>query len=223
MQLDEVMAQLEQLGTEQNRKTYARHRVKGAMFGVSYANLDKLKKKIKVDHPLAEALWATGNHDARVLATKIANPQQADLAQLHAWARDLDSYVICDAFSGYAARTPHARALMEAWTPQPDEWIGRTGWLILASLALHDPTFTEDELIAHLAVIEAEIHSRANYVRDAMNSALIAIGLRTPALQDAALAAAARIGKVDVDHGDTNCKTPDAAAYIRKAAARRAA
>src|SRR5690606_9859111 len=100
MQLDEVMAQLEALGTEQNRKTYARHGVKSAMFGVSYANLDKLKKKIKVDHPLAEALWATGNHDARVLATKIADPQQPDLAHLQAWAHDLDSYVICDAFSG---------------------------------------------------------------------------------------------------------------------------
>lgn len=223
MQLDEVMAQLEALGTEQNRKTYARHGVKGAMFGVSYANLDKLKKKIKVDHPLAEALWATGNHDARVLATKITDPQQANLAHLQAWAHDLDSYVICDAFSGYAARTPHARTLMEAWTSQPDEWIGRTGWLILANLAMHDPTVTDDDLLAYLATIEAEIHSRANYVRDAMNSALIAIGLRNPALQEAALAAAARIGKVAVDHGDTQCKTPDAAAYIRKAAARRAA
>ena len=37
------------------------------------------------------------------------------------------------------------------------------------------------------------------------------------------LAAARRIGKVEVDHGDTGCKTPDAVDYIRKMAERRAA
>ena len=36
-----------------------------------------------------------------------------------------------------------------------------------------------------------------------------------------ATAAAKRIGKVDVDHGETGCKTPDAAPYIAKAAAHR--
>lgn len=223
MQLDEVMAELEALGTAQNRKTYARHGAKEPMFGVSFANLDKLKKRIKVDHPLAEALWATGNQDARVLATKIADPKQVERGQLEAWAQELDNYGICDLFAGYVARTPHARALVEAWTPQPDEWIGRSGWLVLANLALADTTLTDADLLPHLATIEAEIHSRANYVRDAMNSALIAIGLRSPELQQAALATAAAIGKVEVDHGQTSCKTPDAAAYIHKAAARQAA
>jgi hypothetical protein len=45
---------------------------------------------------------------------------------------------------------------------------------------------------------------------------VIAIGCRSPALRKAALAAAKRIGKVDVDQGDTACKTPDAAGYIEK-------
>jgi hypothetical protein len=53
-------------------------------------------------------------------------------------------------------------------------------------------------------------------VRDAMNSALIAIGIRNSHLEELALSAAQRIGKVEVDHGKTNCKTPDAAAYIRR-------
>ena len=49
-----------------------------------------------------------------------------------------------------------------------------------------------------------------------MNGALIAIGIRNPVLQAKALAVAAQIGKVDVDHGQTSCKTPDAGAYILK-------
>jgi hypothetical protein len=72
-------------------------------------------------------------------------------------------------------------------------------------------------------IIEREIHSQPNWVRYSMNSALIAIGLRDATLEARALEAAAHIGKVEVDHGDTCCKTPDATAYIHKGAARKAA
>ena len=75
--------------------------------------------------------------------------------------------------------------------------------------------------LEHLETIEREIHSRKNRVRHSMNGALIAIGLRNPKLEQRALAAAAGIGKVEVDHGETNCKTPDAAAYITKARKRK--
>ena len=46
--------------------------------------------------------------------------------------------------------------------------------------------------------------------------AVIMIGCRNGALRKAATAAAKRIGKVEIDHGDTDCKTPDAAQYIEK-------
>ena len=54
-----------------------------------------------------------------------------------------------------------------------------------------------------------------------MNSAPIAIGIRNAELERKALASAKRIGKVAVDHGETNCKTPHAADYIRKVVKRR--
>lgn len=52
-----------------------------------------------------------------------------------------------------------------------------------------------------------------------MNNALIAIGIYKPELREKAITAAQRIGKVDVDHGKTSCKIPDAAEYINKAVA----
>ena len=72
----QVMQRLKRDGTAQNRKVYSRHGVQEPMFGVSYANLDKLRKQIKVDHELALKLWASGNHDAKVLATMIADPNR---------------------------------------------------------------------------------------------------------------------------------------------------
>lgn len=50
-----------------------------------------------------------------------------------------------------------------------------------------------------------------------MNSALIAIGIRNDELEQKAITIAREIGKVDVEHGATSCKTPDAEAYIKKA------
>ena len=216
MALNNVLAKLKQLGTAWNRKVYGRHGVGENMYGVSFAKLNKLAKRIKTNHELAGKLWATGNHDARVLATRIADPHKMTSRELDAWARDLDNYCLTDCFSGLVSNARHARTKMEKWGKSKGEWTGRAGWLLLAHLAKKDGELTDRYLEQHLGTIEHEIHSRPNRVRDAMNSALIAIGIRNPKLEKKALAAAKRIGKVEVDHGATSCKTPDAAAYIRK-------
>ena len=221
MDCQAVMQELESLGTAQNRKIYRRHGVGDNLFGVSYANQNKLAKSIKRNHRLAQELWATGNHDARVLAALIADPSQADASLLDSWANDLDNYVVTDTFSGFVGKTALAFDKAEQWTRSEAEWAGRAGWHLVAHLALKDPDLPDAYFTAHLATVEREIHTRKNRVRDAMNNALIAIGIRNDALEEQALAAAARIGKVEVDHGETGCKTPDAAPYIRRTLARR--
>lgn len=222
MRLQEVKTELEAMGTAQNRKVYARHGVRDEMFGVSYANLGKLCKKIRVDHELAQALWATGNHDAQVLATMIADPERTSNAELELWLADLDSYVLTDAFAKLAAKTAMAPQLMKRWIESPEEWVGRAGWTLVAVLAAGKNPSVEEGLYSDLlATVEARIHGSANRVKDAMNNALISMGLRGPELEKKALAAAKRIGKVEVDHGETGCKTSDAVAYIARAKARK--
>jgi len=216
MQLKEAMAALEKAGTAQNRKVYPRHGIGGEMFGVSFAALRALAKSIKSDHGLARELWATGNHDARMLATMIADPARSTARELESWAKDLDNYVLTDSFSGYAANTPFARALAKTWSGATGEWVGRAGWRLYAYLAMDAAGLPDAEFEALLARIERDIHASKNRVRDAMNGALIAIGGRNPGLTKKALDAAKRIGAVDVDHGETGCKTPDAAAYIAR-------
>lgn len=214
MNVSEVMGQLEAVGTAQNRKIYGRHGVKGPQFGVSTANLRAIHKQIKTNHALALQLWVTGNYDARLLATLIADPKQADSALLDAWAADLDCYGVTDAFSGYAVRTAYVRAKAEAWTQVEDEWRGRAGWQLLGHVAKHDITLPDSYFLNYLTQIEARIHTAKNRIRDAMNSALINIATRNAALESPAVEAAKRIGKVDVDHGETSCETPDAIEYI---------
>lgn len=212
----EVLQKLERLGTEQNRKVYRRHGVGGNQYGVSFTNLKKLRRKIETDQGLAEELWATGNHDARILATMIADPHIVSEELLETWIRDLDNYIITDSLAKLVNSTPHRLAKMEQWSASPEEWVGRAGWQLLAHLAMGDDDLPSEYWEGYLEIIQEEIHSRKNRTRDAMNTALIAIGLRDAVLETKALAAAAKIGKVEVDHGETGCKTPDAAAYIKR-------
>jgi 3-methyladenine DNA glycosylase AlkD len=216
MEFQDAMRELESLGTEQYRKTYRRHGVEGDCYGVSYASLEALRKKIKVDHGLAEKLWATGNHDARVLAAMIADPKKMDAATLDSWAETLRNHPETNAFANLAVRASQAPETAERWIAADAEFVEGAGWILLALLA-KDPKLPDSLFEGYMAVIEKDIHNRKNRVREAMNSALIAIGgYRNPALEAKALAAAAKIGPVDIDHGDTGCKTPDAAEYIRK-------
>jgi 3-methyladenine DNA glycosylase AlkD len=217
MSLAEVMSALEKAGTEQARKTYARHGAKGPMFGVSFADLKILVKRIKVDQELALALWGTGNLDARVLAVKIADPRLMSRKDLDSWASGLTMRG-CNAYVAHlAVEGPHATSCVESWLKSKSEDVRCCGWMLVGALAKCDEGLSRDWFAPYLATIKKTIHQAPNQEREAMNSALISIGCRDAATRKTALDAAKHIGPVTVDHGDTDCKTPDAAFYIEKA------
>ena len=221
MNLKSALRELKRRGTAQNRKVYRRHGVGENMYGVSFADLRLLAKQIKIDQDLAVQLWATGNHDARVLATLIADPARFDAKTLDAWSKVLSDYVITDQFAGLVARTSYWRKKAEKWHTARGEWIGRAGWDLVGQLALHEPALPDSYFEPYLIEIETGIHQQKNRVREAMNNVLIAIGVRNAALQAKALSAARTIGPVEIDHGETNCKTPNAAEYILRTVAHR--
>ena len=217
LSLQEVMTALEAAGSEQTRKTYARHGVTIPMFGVSFATLKTLYKRIKVDHALALALWNTGNFDARNLAVKVVDPSRLSIADLDHWAQSSTARMCGSYVAHVTAESPHAHDCVERWLSADDEQQRTTGWNLVNALAMLDETLDDAWCLSRLAAIERGIHAAPNAEREAMNHALIAIGCRNPALRQTATAAATRIGKVDIDHGDTACKTRDAVAEIAKA------
>ncbi|MFM8470939.1 MAG: hypothetical protein ACKODH_13415 [Limisphaerales bacterium] len=66
MTLVEAMRELEQAGSAQTHKTYARHGTTEPMFGVSFATLKAMTKRINVDHELALALWRRATSTPRI-------------------------------------------------------------------------------------------------------------------------------------------------------------
>ncbi|RKH06036.1 DNA alkylation repair protein [Corallococcus carmarthensis] len=223
MTLEETMRELERLGTEQTRKTYLRHGAPQPLSGVNFGPLAVLKKRIGTDAVLARALWASGHVEARFLATMVVDAPAMPWTELDAWAKGLDWHMLADVFvTNVVLRSPHAAKAL-TWTRSKSEWVGRAGWQGLAALLTKTAVLAHEDLPPWVKRIEQELPGAKNRVREAMNGALIALGATGGAVQTAALATAKRLGKVEVDQGDTACETPDAAQYIQKIQARKEA
>jgi 3-methyladenine DNA glycosylase AlkD len=220
MSLRETMSALENAGSAQTRKTYARHGAPEPMFGVSFATLKSLYKRIRVDQELAQALWDTGNFDARNLAVKIADPAAISSRELDRWAATPAGRMCGGYVAHLAAESPHSHAKAAKWLAASDEHTRFAAWSLVAAMAMIDQATPDAWFAERLAQIEKTIHAAPNTHCAAMNQAMICIGCRNQSLRKAAVAAAGRIGAVEIDHGDTDCTTPDAAASIEKAWAR---
>lgn len=217
-----ALAALKAAGTAQNRKIYRRHGVTAVLFGVSFADMKSIAQQVGTNHALAEALFATGNHDARVLALRVADPERLRRTEAEAWLRQTDNYILSNALGGLVARARFADAASAKWRRARREWTKHCGYDVLSTRLKEGHRYAKAELAQVLEDIEAQIHRAPGRARHAMNNTVIAIGVYGPGLRRTAVATARRIGPVEVDHGATDCKTPDAVAYIEKTMAYRA-
>lgn len=219
MNLKEVMAELERLGSAQQRKTYGVHGATGKFFGVKVGDLKVIAKKIKGEQTLALDLFETGNLDAMYLAGLVADGGKMSKKELDGWAKAsswgmLSEYTV----AWVAAESPHARELALKWMNSPKESVARSGWNAYSGWMAVKPDSELDlkEIEGLLARVAKEIHKAPNRVRYCMNNFVIAVGTFVKPLLAKAKATAKSIGNVQVDMGDTACKIPAAVEYIAK-------
>jgi 3-methyladenine DNA glycosylase AlkD len=166
-------------------------------FGVSVYELRRMAKRLARDHALALALWATGNHEARLLACFVDDPTSVTEAQLEAWVRDFDSWDVCDqATTSLFDQTRFAWAKAVAWGRRDEEWVKRAGFALMAGLAVHDRTATDDSFRRLFPLVTRAAFDERNFVKKAVNWALRNIGKRNRALNRAAVGCATRLLRV---------------------------
>ncbi len=222
MNAQEILATLQRLGKPETAAIYKRHGSGENVFGALTSDIVKLNKKLKPGHALAEELWATGNAEARILALLAFDPAKLTPAAAGRFLHDPQAHFLGCYLTTLVARSPIAQETMRSWMASTAETPREMGYGILSAILKEAPdSITEAAAADILKTIETEIQASPNWARYAMNGALISIGVFKPTLRPQALAAATRIGKVIVDHGETHCKTPEAVSCIQKAAKRR--
>lgn len=219
MTFEEIMKKLEELGTEQTKKTFMRHGAKEPLFGVKVGDLKKLVKYVKKDHDLALALYKSGNYDAMYLAGLSINPKLMTKDRLQEWVKSAKWYMPAEyTVASVAAESEYALELAREWMNADEEMIAVCGWSTYANYLSITPDEKLDieEIKSLLQQVEATIHTERNRVRYVMNGFVISVGTYVPALTAEAKRVAEHIGKVHVDVGNTACKVPLATDYIQK-------
>lgn len=221
MDSKEIIQELKKLGTEQCRKIYERHGASPKQLGVKFADLYKIQKKIKIDHALARELWNTKIDEAMILAALVADPEKFTKAQAEKWIKDLNYFMVSMYLAGLVGRSKHADELFDKWSKSKKEHYKACAYSSISTRLRDGEQIPTPRCKKILQTIEKEIHESPNRARYSMNNTVIAIGTYIDDLHKDALAAAQRIGKVEVVHGTKGCKTPDAHSYILKSYARR--
>jgi 3-methyladenine DNA glycosylase AlkD len=217
--LDQIMKELEKLGTEQTRKTFARHGAPANLYGVKVGDLKTVAKKIKGDHQMAMALYETGNGDAQYLAGMVADGTKMSKSDLDKWAKNSSWQMVGEyTVPWVASENEHGRAMAMKWVKSKSESIAASGWNTYAGLLAiaPDEDLDLDEIKSLLKKIESDLEKSPERVKYCMNGFVIAVGTYVAPLLKQAKATAKKIGHVKVDMGDTSCKVPYAAEYIEK-------
>jgi 3-methyladenine DNA glycosylase AlkD len=195
--VNSILSWLEKHSSAATREGMARYGIPSdSASGVSVADIRRLAKEVGRDHQLALALWETGSYEARMLTPFIDEPARVTPAQMDRWARDFDSWAICDALCFHLFdKTPHAWSKIAKWSDARAEFVRRAAFALLASVALHDKPAPDKPFLDSLLLIERAATDERNFVKKAVSWALRGIGKRNPALRAAAVTLAHRFAK----------------------------
>jgi 3-methyladenine DNA glycosylase AlkD len=194
-----VLAELQRHTNPTNVAGMARFGIVGKkLLGISVAQLRVIAKRVGRDHELAEALWASGIFEARILAAFVAEPARVTRRQANLWAKDFECWADCDGLCIHLFRkTPFAHDLAVAWSKHRQELVKRAGFTMMATLAVHDKAAGNDVFRSYLKRVEAEATDERHNVKKGVNWALRQIGKRNLVLNREAIRTAKRIQKLD--------------------------
>ncbi len=198
MEKQEVIAKLQSLANPVNVAGMARYVINPKnTLGISIYVLRDIAKQIGRDDALADELWASGIHEARILASYIADPKITAEDRMERWAADFDSWDVCDQVCGFFEETPFAYQKAVEWGAREEEFVKRAAFAIMAGLAVHDRRAEDSQFEQFLPNIVRESGDERNYVKKAVNWALRNIGKRNRSLNEGAIATARRIQQVN--------------------------
>ena len=166
--------------------------------GIPIPMLRQLAREIGRDHRMAGVLWASGIHEARILATLVDMPGEVTPEQMEAWVLDFHSWDLCDqCCSNLFDRTPHAYRKAVEWSSRDEEFVKRAGFVLMAALSVHDKKADDRVFRKFLPIIVREATDDRPYVRKAVNWALRQIGKRNMALKREAIRVAEEVRDID--------------------------
>jgi len=201
MNFDIVMQELDALGKERTKKMYMSNGAREPLFGVATGAMKPIAKKIKINQPLAEELYASGNYDAMYFAGIIADPKAMMEADFERWIDAAYFYMLSDYVVAVTlAEADIAQQVADKWIASGEELRMSAGWSCYCWLLGNrkDVEFSESKIANMLEKVKNTIHASPERTKSAMNNFLSTVGVSFVPLHDLALATAKMVGPVEL-------------------------
>jgi len=195
MDVQTVIAELQSLANPRNVEGMGRFGINvERALGISVVALRPIARRLGKNHAMAEALWASGIHEARHLAYMVEAPLSVTEEQLERWAPDFDSWDIVDGICGtLIGKTRFVFQKADEWSSRPEEFVKRAGFVLMVQRAVHDKRAADDVFVPFFSAIEREAWDERRFVWKAVNWALRQIGKRNLALNKLAIETGERV------------------------------
>lgn len=219
MDVTAVMQELEALGKERMKKTYVSNGAHEPLFGVATGAMKPIAKKIKIDQPLAEQLYATGNYDAMYFAGIIADPKAMTKADFDRWMDAAYFYMLSDFVVAVTlAEADIAQDVADTWIASGDELRMSGGWSCYCWLlgSRPDSEFAASKLADMLETVRHTIHDAPARVQSAMNNFIYTVAISYAPLHELAVATAEAVGPVEMKRDNKKSTVLNASAAIQK-------
>lgn len=215
MTLDEILRELK---AHSNEKVLQMNKKNGAhdnQFGVKLGDIRAVANKIKTNHALGLELWATGNIEARLLATLIMIPKHLTIDELDKMVRSITFTYESEWFYSYIIKQhPDKEELRNIWLTSTNPMAARLWWSLTSGRIVREPEGID--IKALLDRIETEMPTAAPEVQWTMNSALANIGINHPAYRERALAIGEKLGIYRDYPVSKGCTSPFAPIWINE-------
>lgn len=201
MDFETVMRELEALGKERTKKMYISNGAHEPLFGVATGAMKPIAKKIKINQPLTEELYATGNYDAMYFAGIIADPKAMSESDFNRWMDAAYFYMVSDYVVAVTlSESDFAQDIADKWIASGEELRMSAGWSCYCWLLGNrlDNEFSKSKISIMLDIVKNTIHDSPERTKSSMNNFLYTVGLSYLPLHEKAVETAKEVGTVEV-------------------------
>lgn len=166
--------------------------------GIYHKDLKEMVRIIPKDDDIAIQLFDSDIYEARLLCSKLFNPNNLTEQQMDKWSSTFENWEICDSFCmGLFAKSKYAVSKAIEWTRRKREFEKRAGFTTIAAFCMADKKSDNDTFEQFFPIIKRECTDERLYVKKAVNWALRNIGKRNIDLNAKAILVAKEILEIN--------------------------
>ncbi len=171
-------------------------------YGLNFTRILEVARGMKTDAVLADELYASTNHDMKVLATVIDDPKSYTLDELYKRTEQLYPSPFAEKFCRQVlAQSDHAVHFINEWIAEGNDAEKAFAYYTLGEVAKLNKRLSDDFFANYLDDISDNVHQESDFVKESMHWAIKSICARDACLNEKCAEVARKIGALRLSKG----------------------